>query len=265
MKIFGKYLIIVLFLLLVIKTEAGLEITEINYAPVNGADYEWVEIFNNGTDSIDLDKYRFFHGENNSGPITLRNGVDKILKPSQYLIIARSLTDYSWLNFTGAIFSASVLSLPDKFGNTYIAISNKEKKIIDSVIYNPSSGGSKTSKSSLSKINGAWISGIPTPGYANKEMKVINPVTIKNKKETDIVNLIDVPTGDTSENKEQEIINLNNFPSDDFNIYNPIYPFLALFVLIGLGIISFLIVKKRYSNNDYLENKIRPEDITIIE
>lgn len=160
---------------------ASLEITEIMYSPENGSDYEWVEIYNNGSTDIDLNKYRFFHGETTSGPITLKIGESAILQPSKYAIIAKSLTDYSWLDFSDMVFSSSVLSLPDSGDNTYIAISDADKTIIDSVTYDISKGGSKISKSSLSKIDGEWKSGIPTPGMANQSSnnsEVISDTTI---------------------------------------------------------------------------------------
>lgn len=154
---------------------ASLEITEIMYSPESGANYEWVEIYNNGTNSVDLTKYRFFHGETNSGPLTLKNGENTILPPSNYAIVAKSLTDYSWIDFSGMIFSSSTLSLPDSGDNTYIAISDPDKNIIDYLLYDTSLGGSKISKSSLSKINSEWQSGIPTPGKTNKSVNNTNP------------------------------------------------------------------------------------------
>lgn len=167
-KIIKHYLILlVIFFSWVGFANANLEITEIMYAPEGGSNYEWVEVNNNGSDPIDLNKYRFFHGETTSGPITLKSGDTTVLQPSEYAIIAKSLTDYSWLDFSDMVFSASTLSLPDSGDNTYIAISDPNKSIIDEVIYDTSKGGSKDSKSSLSKINGEWQSGVPTPGKEN--------------------------------------------------------------------------------------------------
>lgn len=170
-----KYYIILLivFFSWVSSANASLEITEIMYMPENGSSYEWVEIYNNGSTPIDLNKYRFFHGET-SGPITLKSGTTTVLQPSKYAIIAKSLTSgYSWLDFSGSIFSAGTLSLPDSSSgeyNTYIAISDVDENIINDVTYDTSKGGSKISKSSLSKIDGEWQSGIPTPGVDNQEL-----------------------------------------------------------------------------------------------
>jgi hypothetical protein len=257
-------------------THANLEITEIMYAPTAGADYEWVEIYNNGSSSVDLNKYRFFHGETNSGPLTLRSGSTSVLPSSSYAIIARNSTDYSWLNFSGMIFSASVLSLPDKMGNTYIAISDQDKNIIDSVIYDVSRGGSKTSKSSLSKINEVWKSGIPTPGKENVEM-IIAPPKVEEKsvaKSSPIISIkktssIPYNNKQNVSDTESQIINLNDLDASagDANTTIPsqVYPFIGLLVVIGIGITSFLLVKKKKEVKYYNGEETRAKDIKIVE
>ncbi len=154
---------------------SGLIINEIMYAPQNGSNYEWVEIYNSGNTPIDLDGYRFFHGEDNSGPITLRNGSTSVLQPLGYAIIAKSpsvVSDYNWLNYSGVIFSASTLSLPDNniTSDTYIAISDSNKIIQDSIKYDTSLGGNKENNASLSKLDSDWGNGIPTPGSINSSL-----------------------------------------------------------------------------------------------
>ncbi|OGI58395.1 hypothetical protein A3F19_01430 [Candidatus Nomurabacteria bacterium RIFCSPHIGHO2_12_FULL_37_29] len=165
-------------------TYANVVINEIMYAPQSGSNYEWVEIFNSGNTLVDLEGWRFFHGQDAvsspSGPLTLRNGNTTILEPSEYAIIAKSpsvVTDYVWLNFSGMILSASTLSLPDGAENTYIAIaSDTNKTISDSLIYDTSLGGSKDSGNSLQKIEGIWSGVTPTPGVANETMDPPSPL-----------------------------------------------------------------------------------------
>jgi len=178
---------------------AGLEINEIMYAPQNGADYEWIEIYNNSSNSIDLNKYRFFHGEETSGPISLKVGDSTLLQPSKYAIIAKSLTGgYDWLDFSDMVFSSSMLSLPDSGENTYIAISDSNKVIIDDITYDTSKGGSKESKTSLSKINSDWQSGKPTPG---KENESVNGSNEENDNEED-----------SNNNEDEDNTKTNNTP-----------------------------------------------------
>ncbi|MCX6753365.1 MAG: lamin tail domain-containing protein [Candidatus Nomurabacteria bacterium] len=151
---------------------ADIKINEIMYAPVNGSNYEWIEIYNSGSDPVDLTKYRFCKDSacQSSSPFSLKQGSDSILLSNSYAIIAKSISSgYDWLNFSGKIFSASVLSLPDDSSsyNTYVGISDPNKVILDSVTYDTSLGGSKDSNTSLSKINGSWIPGNITPGLEN--------------------------------------------------------------------------------------------------
>ena len=158
---------------------AEVVINEIMYAPVGGSNYEWVEVYNSGSDSVDLSGWRFFHSESTSGPLTLRNGDSAILQSGGYAVIAKNpsvVTSYDWLNFSGMIFSASTLSLPDSGDNTYIAVaSDANKTISNSVTYDTSLGGSKESGNSLSKINGSWKGGTPTPGTANQSSSASVP------------------------------------------------------------------------------------------
>ena len=69
--------------------------------------------------------------------------------------------------------------------------------------------------------------------------------------------------------KDSQIINLNdlgaNAKETGINIPNSTYPIIGLLVVIGLGIASFLLIKKRRDIEDYVEKGIRAEDMTIIE
>jgi hypothetical protein len=51
------------------------------------------------------------------------------------------------------------------------------------------------------------------------------------------------------------------------NIPKSAYPLIGLLIIIGIGIISFFLVKqkKNVNNNDYIEKGIRAEDMTIVE
>lgn len=186
---------------------ASLEITEIMYAPENGSDYEWVEIYNNDSTSIDLNKYIFFRGEK-FGSLILKNGSSAILQPNEYAIIAKSLTSgYSWLNFSGKIFSASTLSLPDnsEIYDTNIKVLDPTKQDVDSIRYNTSLGGSKTSKTSLSKINGEWTSANPTPGTANSSGGNSSDNSLNNNTDNLVAEIIDTISTTKDEPKVYKI------------------------------------------------------------
>ena len=144
---------------------ANVSINEIMYAPVNGGAYEWIEVFNSGSISFDLNDWRFFNNKDDSSPLRLQKG-SGILGSGEYAIITNTSNVDS---FSGIVFSSSQFSLPDdsvKY-NTYKAISDSNKQIIDSVTYDTSLGGSKESGYSLSKISNSWKAALPTPGAKN--------------------------------------------------------------------------------------------------
>jgi hypothetical protein len=264
-----KYLrIIIIFFLLTNIAYANLEISEIMYAPEKGADYEWVEIYNNSLDSIDLNKYRFFHGQN-SGPLTLRKGNSYILGPYNYALITKSSKDYSWLDVPNMVLSSSVLSLPDKGDNTYIAISDPNKNIITEIRYDPSKGGSKMSKSSLAIINGTWKNGIPTPGSENKEMKISQIEGTKNSnQEKPIIlnNNGDVANSLYTDEAEEKIINLNQLNPNEarfkINISKSSHIYIGLIIVVMIGMILFILVRNKYESKN---NEINSNDIEILD
>ncbi|PIR68657.1 hypothetical protein COU48_02770, partial [Candidatus Nomurabacteria bacterium CG10_big_fil_rev_8_21_14_0_10_03_31_7] len=53
---------------------ANVSINEIMYAPVNGGAYEWIEVFNSGSISFDLNDWRFFNNKDDSSPLRLQKG-----------------------------------------------------------------------------------------------------------------------------------------------------------------------------------------------
>lgn len=74
---------------------------------------------------------------------------------------------------------------------------------------------------------------------------------------------------DNSQIEDSQIINLNDLgasASDSkINISSGVYSLIGLIVIIGLGIASFLFIKKKKEIPDYVEKGIRAEDMTIIE
>jgi len=73
---------------------------------------------------------------------------------------------------------------------------------------------------------------------------------------------------DSSLNNSQ-IINLNDLSADaggaNVNIKKSTYAWVGLLIIIGLGLASFIFIKRRDSYDDYVEKEIRAEDMTIVE
>jgi len=66
-----------------------------------------------------------------------------------------------------------------------------------------------------------------------------------------------------------QIINLNDLSASagesGDNISRSALPFIGLFIVIGIGVASFLLIRKKKEVGDYIEKEIRAEDMTIIE
>lgn len=143
---------------------ASISINEIMY-DVEGTDTdrEWIELYNSGTESIDLSGYKFFEANSNHG-LTLEEG-DKSISPSGYAVIVQDKvkfkTDYP--NFSGSIFRAS-FSLNNE--GEALSIKDPDLNVVDSYSYLPTTGGIGDGKS-LQKVSGTWVSGVPTPGAVN--------------------------------------------------------------------------------------------------
>ncbi len=138
-------------------------INEIMYAPING-EAEWIEIFNSGNNSVDLTDWRFFNNADDSAPLRLQKG-SALLSGGSYAIITSTA---DWNSFSGTVFSSSQFSLPNDSSkyNTYKAISDSDKKIINSVTYTTLADASGTGNS-LQFFNNLWQAASPTPGAPN--------------------------------------------------------------------------------------------------
>jgi len=104
--------------------------------------------------------------------------------------------------------------------------------------------------------------------YPTEIKKPIQKISSVNK----IANINPVPTNNPQDDsllKDSQVINLNdlgaNAQTTGVNIPNSTYPIIGLLVIIGLGIASFLLIRKKRDVEDYVEKGIRAEDMTIIE
>ena len=111
-------------------------INEIMYSPYTG-EPEWVELFNNTNQSINLGGWRF--ADTTSGVI-LGPPIGPVLEPNDFIILSASETIH---NFYDIPVEVLVLNLPS-LNNTgdNLSLTDFNGELIDSVAYNPSWGGS---------------------------------------------------------------------------------------------------------------------------
>ena len=141
--------------------------TEIMYDPP-GTDTgrEWIEVYNSGTDSVDLTTYKLF--ENNVNHKITEHSGGKILAPGKYAIIAdnveKFLIDFPNLAGTIIIFD-SAFSL-NNTGEDFSLI-DSAGVAIDTISYSVDLGA-KNNGNSLQLYAGVLIPAEPTPGANNK-------------------------------------------------------------------------------------------------
>lgn len=147
-------------------SSASVVISEIMY-DVEGADNgrEWLEVFNNGSEVVDLSGWRVYEADTNH-KINLIKETDSFVLPEQgYAVIADDPVKFAvdWPDFSGMIFGSS-FSLSNTGEN--LILRNSELADIDNVSYN-SGQGANGDGNSLQKINDDWVAEKPTPGAVN--------------------------------------------------------------------------------------------------
>ena len=143
-------------------------INEIMYNPVGGdTGHEWIEIYNNGTESVNLTGWKLYEDTANHG-LTLEQGSMLILTGG-YAIIADNATQFliDHPGYTGTVID-SVFSLSNT--GEYIALKDASLNIVDGVTYNASWGADENSRTLEVNKAGEWkesrVDG-GTPGEVN--------------------------------------------------------------------------------------------------
>ncbi|MCX6744369.1 MAG: lamin tail domain-containing protein [Candidatus Parcubacteria bacterium] len=117
----------------VLAADTDLVISEIG--AYESSDHEWIEIFNKGSEPIDLTGWKFFEDQVNHGLTAFQN--DLIIDPREYAVIAdvaaNFKTDYP--DFTGTIIDSSWTTLNED--GEAIALKNRTGEIIESFTYLP--------------------------------------------------------------------------------------------------------------------------------
>ncbi len=113
--------------------ETDIIITEI--AAYEKSNYEWLEIYNKGTEPVDLNDWKFYEAETNHKLNEFQD--DLIIEPGEYAIIADVGENFkkSYPDFTGTIIDSSWSSL--KESGEEITLKNANGDIIETFTYLP--------------------------------------------------------------------------------------------------------------------------------
>jgi hypothetical protein len=141
---------------------ADLVITEIMYdAEGTDTDVEWIEVYNEGSTTIDIQQWYFRENEVNHRltPVTFST-----LASGDYAVIVQDQTSFE------SIFSAvpNIVTSSFSLNNTgeTLAMLDQDKEETDSVTYTKDDGASGDGMS-LQLISGAWRPRTPSPGSEN--------------------------------------------------------------------------------------------------
>lgn len=161
------FLIIFLFVFCARSVLAGAVISEIMY-DLDGSDSgrEWIEIFNDDGDELDLSDWKIFENETNHKINLVDEDDSFIIHAGGYAIIADNVGNFlvDWPGFSGIIFD-SAFSL--KNIGEHLSIRDGELNDINSVDY-VSDWGANGDGNSLQKIDNEWVVASPTPGDQNE-------------------------------------------------------------------------------------------------
>ncbi len=166
----NKTILLIGILFLILPNISAVIINEIMYDP-QGADSgrEWIEIYNNEPNSINLTDWKFVTDNSNHGlnaPPQNGGQGSLIISPNEYIILAQDafkfLEDYP--GYTGTIIDSSWTDLTNSIEHT-LKLKDSNQTIINESTYNPNLGANNNGNSL--QICSSWTEKSPTPGSIN--------------------------------------------------------------------------------------------------
>lgn len=225
---------------------------------VVGADTgrEWIELYNDGDEEINLSEYKFFEGEVNHKMTLVQGGA--VLPPRSYaiLVVNEAKWKADWPSFGGMMLD-STFSLSNS--GEALEIRDKNLKTLDKYSYNTALGGNEDGKS-LQKIDGSWVASRPTPGVLNhlfvevpKPAKIIEKTPQKEPKKVEKEEKIVEIEPEISENLvatsvESQIVKNKN---ESTNIFY--FIFIFLIICSASGVFYIRKTKNKEKNGDDFE------------
>lgn len=158
-------LISIFVFVILLPNSHSLIISEIMYNPLgNDIDHEWIELSNNGNNSITITDLRLFEDSTNH-IINLYQG-DEDLEVNEYAVIAENPANFllEYPDYKGDLFdSAFTLSNSEDI----LAIIDLKNNITLDELHYFSNYGASDNGFSLSRSDGEFIESVPTPGSPN--------------------------------------------------------------------------------------------------
>ena len=150
-------------------TASSLRITELVYAPADGASFEWLEVVNKGNSDITVTDFIIVDGgrDKRITPSVQGNGTT-VLTSGQVAVIVRNEDDFKskYPAYQGLMFK-STFSLNDT-GDT-IGLKSSDSTLVDQVSYVKGDGAYRNGKSLHVRNDGSVFEGFPSPSVVTED------------------------------------------------------------------------------------------------
>ena len=176
----SRYLIVLITLFLPISSQASVIINEVAWmGDLTSANHEWIELYNSGTESANVDGWTLGDGAN------LLISLTGTIPASSYVVLERTSEESSpataFLIYTGALVNTGAT----------LTLKNADSLIMDQVVGGEGwmeIGGDNTSKDTAQYTTKGWVTDVSTPGRQNKSGRVEtdikqNPISDNNARQ----------------------------------------------------------------------------------
>ena len=159
-----KLFVLCIVFILPMITNAEVIFSEVMYNP-EGTDSgrEWVEVYNSGSDAVDLTEYKLLENGTNH-KVSAYNDGSTLLEPDSYAVIADNPEKLNVDHSISSIVLDTAFSL--KNDGEEIQLIDPNGVSVDTVAFVPGWGGNGNGNS-LQLNNDTWIPADPTPGSVN--------------------------------------------------------------------------------------------------
>ncbi len=170
MRLSSKYLFLLPIVFMPFLVRADISVTEIMYDHSGSdTDFEWVEFYNSGSDTVSLSGWKFNDGSSHTlNEPPLNGGMGSLeIGPNEYVVFAGNATAFlsEYVSYSGTLID-TVMSLANTTDT--VSLVDDTGATVANYTYSSESGGVGDG-TSLSKIGGVWQSGSPSPGESNSE------------------------------------------------------------------------------------------------
>ena len=161
-----KWMMFTIFeILFVVKSLGSIVLSEINFNPTVATcandDCEYLEIFNNGSSSIDISGWDINDSNAPASPV-FTFPVSTIIGSGEYIVITKNISAFNsaYPGFSGQLFGGAP-SLNN--GGDYLEIRDGSNGLIDSYTYSGTGPGNNDGNT-LTLTESGWVGASPSPG-----------------------------------------------------------------------------------------------------